>query len=586
MVVGINGSGARPTPAPPPPWAVAAIAAAALAAATGSVLLAVNSDHVTQPWLHASLFVWISLSYVLCGLVAWRRRPESRLGPLMVVAGFVTALSNLAWSNDPVVQSLGLALFDLLPVVLFMHVFLAFPDGRLRTRLDRVLVGCGYVVSTVGQTCVMAMGAFGADNPFTLVDWSGFAAVAYNAILLVISALALAALAVLVIRRRGRGRPRRRSVTLLLDAFALGLVMTAVLLTWGMLAGPGFIVVQRLTLLVLGLAPVAFLIGLLDTHLGRAGVGNLFVRLRDNPGDLRVVLAGTLRDPSLTLLYWLPQYATWADEDGQPADLPADRDGDRAATVIEHRGAPLAALVHDPSLREEPALLDAVTAAAAIALENGRLQAELRAHVEELRGSRARVLAAGQRERQRLERNLHDGAQQRLIALSLDLGLLESRLGSDPDARAALAKAKQEIAQSLDELRDVARGLHPAVLSGHGLAVAVESVIARAPVPVRLSVELDGRLPESVEVAAYYVVCESLANVGKHAKASLTTVDIQRDGDALVVEVVDDGIGGADTERGTGLRGLADRVEALGGRLRVWTPAGKGTRVRAEIPCG
>jgi signal transduction histidine kinase len=196
------------------------------------------------------------------------------------------------------------------------------------------------------------------------------------------------------------------------------------------------------------------------------------------------------------------------------------------------------------------------------------------------------VLEAGQRERQRLERNLHDGAQQRLIALSLDLGLLESRLGSDPAARAALAKAKQEIALSLDELRDVARGLHPAVLSGHGLAVAVESVIARAPVPARLTVTLDGRLPESVEVAAYYVVCESLANVGKHAKASLTTVDIERDGDTLVVEVVDDGVGGADTERGTGLRGLADRVEALGGRLRVWTPAGKGTRVRAEIPCG
>jgi len=584
MVVGINGSGARPIPAPPP-WAVAGIAAAALAAATGSVLLALTSDHVTRPWLQAGLFIWISLSYVLCGLVAWWRRPGSRLGMLMVVAGFGTALSNLAWSNDPVVQSIGL-IFDLMPLVLFMHVFLAFPDGRLSTPFDRALVGCGYVTAIAGQVCVMAIGAFGADNLFTLVQWSGFATRAYHAILVILSALALAAVAVLVIRRRNRGRPRRRAVTLLVDAFALGLVMTAVLLMWGMFAGPGFVVVQRLTLLVLGLAPVAFLIGLLDSHLGRAGAGNLFVRLRENPGDLRTVLAGTLRDPSLTLLYWLPQYTTWADEDGQPSELPADSDGNRAATVIEHDGAPLAALVHDPSLREEPALLDAVTAAAAIALENGRLQAELRAHVDELRGSRTRVLEAGQRERQRLERNLHDGAQQRLIALSLDLSLLEGRLRSDPGARAALVKAKREIAQSLDELRDVARGLHPAVLSGHGLAVAVESVIARAPVPVRLTIQLDGRLPESVEVAAYYVVCESLANVGKHARASLTTVDIQHDGHALVVEVVDDGIGGADTERGTGLRGLADRVEAVGGRLRVWTPTGKGTRVRAEIPCG
>ena len=582
MVIGITASVAPPRSAPPW-WVVAAIGAAALAGATGSVLLAVSSDHVSQPWLHAALFVWISLSYVLCGLVAWRRRPGSRLGPLMVVAGFAAALSNLAWANDPVVQSIGLS-FDLVPLVIFMHVFLAFPDGRLRTRFDRLLIGGGYLTAIAGQICVMAMGAFGADNPLTLVQWSGFATAAYHTILVVISALALAALVVLMIRRRTRGRPRRRAVTLLIDAFALGLVMTAVLLMWGMFAGPGFVVVQRLTLVVFGLAPVAFLIGLLDSHLGRAAAGNLFVRLRENPGDLRVVLAQTLRDPSLALLYWLPQYATWVDERGVPAALPAD--DDRAATVIEHDGAPLAALVHDPSLRDERELLDAVTAAAAIALENGRLQAELRAHVEELRGSRARVLEAGQRERQRLERNLHDGAQQRLIALSLDLGLLESRLGSDPSAREALAKAKQEIALSLDELRDVARGLHPAVLSGHGLAVAVESVVARAPVPARLTVTLDGRMPEPVEVAAYYVVCEGLANVGKHARASLTTVDIQRVDDTLIVEIVDDGVGGADTERGSGLRGLADRVEALGGRLRVWTPTGKGTRVRAEIPCG
>jgi signal transduction histidine kinase len=582
MVIGITGSGTRPRTAPSP-WAVAVIAVAAVAAAIGSYALAFRSDHLTQPLLHASLFVWISQAYILCGLVAWWRRPASRLGPLMVVAGFTAALSNLAWSNDPVVQSLGLV-FDLVPAILFIHVFLAFPDGRLLTRFDRFLVGCGYVVSVPGQIAVMLMGGFGTDNPFTLVEWTGFATVVYHAILMIISAVALAALAVLVRRRRGRGRPRRRAVTLLLDAFALGLVMIAVLLTWGMLAAPGFVIVQRVTLVVLGLAPLAFLIGLLDTYLGRAAAGNLFVRLRDNPDNLRAVLAQALRDPSLVLLYWLPQYDTWADEDGQPSALPDG--GTRAATVIEHDGAPLAALVHDPSLRDEPELLEAVTAAAAIALENGRLQAQLRAHVEELRGSRFRVLEAGQRERQRLERNLHDGAQQRLIALSLDLGLLESRLGSDPAAKDALAKAKQEIALSLDELRDVARGLHPAVLSGHGLAVAVESVVARAPVPARLTVRLDGRLPESVEVAAYYVVCESLANVGKHARASLTTVDIERVDDLLVVEVVDDGIGGADTERGTGLRGLADRVEALGGRLRVWTPAGRGTRVRAEIPCG
>ncbi len=169
-------------------------------------------------------------------------------------------------------------------------------------------------------------------------------------------------------------------------------------------------------------------------------------------------------------------------------------------------------------------------AAAGIALENGRLQAEQKAHLEELKGSRARVIEAGQKERQRLERNLHDGAQQRLVALSLELSLLEKQLAGDPDARARLDQARREIAVSLDELRAVARGLHPAVLSGHGLEVALQSIAANAPLPVRLTVALEGRLPEPIEVAAYYVVSESLANIGKHAHAESASIDVARAG--------------------------------------------------------
>ena len=258
----------------------------------------------------------------------------------------------------------------------------------------------------------------------------------------------------------------------------------------------------------------------------------------------------------------------------------------RATTLIDRNGKHVAALVHDPSLQDEPELLDAVTAAAGIAVENGRLQAELKARLVELRGSRARVIDAGQKERQRLERNLHDGAQQRLIALSLELSLLAQRVAADPDARKRVIQAREEIAISLEELRDVARGIHPAVLSGHGLEVALESMAARAPVPVRLIVDLDGRLHERLEVAAYYVVSESLANIAKHARATSASVNVTRNNGQVLVEIVDDGIGGADTEAGSGLRGLADRVESLGGRLRVWTPQGGGTRVKAEIPCG
>jgi signal transduction histidine kinase len=245
----------------------------------------------------------------------------------------------------------------------------------------------------------------------------------------------------------------------------------------------------------------------------------------------------------------------------------------------------VAALVHDASLDDEPELLNAVTAAAGIALENGRLHAELKARLEELRGSRARIVEAGQKERQRLERDLHDGAQQRLIASSLELGLLEERFDGDAEARTRLSRVREEIVTSLEELRAVARGLHPAVVSAHGLEIALEQLAARAAVPVQLSVEVDGRLPERVEVAVFYIVSESLANIGKHASATSAVVDVARTSGQVVVEVTDDGVGGADTERGSGLRGLADRVEALDGRLRVWSPKGGGTRLRAEMPC-
>jgi signal transduction histidine kinase len=333
------------------------------------------------------------------------------------------------------------------------------------------------------------------------------------------------------------------------------------------------------------LLELAFLAGLLDARLARTAVGDLVIELRSElaPAQLQTALARALRDPSLTLAYWLPDFRAYVDLGGRRVEVPSG-DG-RSTTPIDRNGERIAALVHDRALDDEPELLAAVGAAAGIALENGRLQAELAARLEEVRGSRARVLEAGQRERKRLERNLHDGAQQRLIALSLELGLLEQRLGDNPEAQTKIDAARREIALSLEELRDVARGLHPAVLTGHGLRVALESLAARAPVRVRLDLSVDGRLPEAVEVAAYYVVSESVTNVAKHAGADEARVSIARHDGGLVVEIVDDGVGGADTERGSGMRGLADRVEALGGHLRVWTPRGGGTRVVAEIPC-
>ena len=557
-------------------WFIAAV----LLAGFGGSLAFISASDIAP--VHAALILWIALSYSVSGLVAWWHRPANRIGPLMVLTGGVTLASTLYWSDSAVLHTVGVAL-DVMVLVLIVHVFLAFPTGRLRGRFERLVLTIGYVAALGAQLVVMLLDGLGPQQLLAVADQAEIAIVIHDVELVVISVVALVAVGILVARRRAGGRPLRRSFSLLIDSFALGLVAIAVLLVVGVLGGPAFPTIQQVSLAVLGLAPIAFLAGLLDARLARTSVGDLVMDLRGEPADLQTPLARALRDPSLELVYWLPQFGSWADQDGKEVELPTD--GARATTLIERDGKPVAALVHDPALRDEPELLDAVTAAAAIALENGRLQAELRANLDELRGSRARVIEAGQKERQRLERDLHDGAQQRLVALSLDLGVLESRLRDDPDANAILAKARDEVVVSLAELRDVARGLHPAVLSAHGLAVALESLAAHATVPVRLTVELDGRIAEPVEVAAYYVVSESLANIGKHARATSATVDVRRDDHQIVVEVVDDGIGGADTEQGSGLRGLADRVEALGGRLQVWTPHGRGTRVRAELPC-
>jgi signal transduction histidine kinase len=307
-------------------------------------------------------------------------------------------------------------------------------------------------------------------------------------------------------------------------------------------------------------------------------------RLTVDPAEAPVVARAGVSGPAW-LAVWLPRL------------LDGRHDAAMRVAPVAHSGELLGLLVvvrrpEEWFSEEDERVLAELARQVGLALHNVRLDSalqasldELRHKAEELQASRARIVAAADAERRRIERNLHDGAQQRLVALSLELSMLKKRLDADAEASTRLDHAHSEIALSLEELRDVARGLHPAVVSGHGLAVALESLAARATVPVRLNVELEDRLPEPVEVAAYYLVSESLANIGKHAQATSATIDVTRDNGEVVVEVVDDGIGGADTERGSGLRGLADRVEALDGRLRVWTPRGHGTRVRAEIPC-
>jgi signal transduction histidine kinase len=563
---------------------VSATALAGCAAATVCVLLVLDSNEGRAPVVHAALVGWITLAYILSGIVAWLRVPDNRFGPLMVAAGFAPLLSTLSVAGTDVPSTLGEAL-RLLPLVVFLHLFLAYPSGRLERWFERIVVAAAYVTAIGVELIWILLGGASPDNLLRIMDQPVAADAVRRVQIVALSALMLTGIGVLVARRRGAGRPLRRSLELLLDCFVLALVLMAFAILVVHFHESATEPVRAAMFGVLGLAPLVFLIGLLQARLARSAVGDLVVELRADPPprELRNALARALRDPSLTLAYWLPAFRTYADHDGRPVEI-SSQDGGRV-TLIDRDGTPVAAMLHDSALEDEPALLDAVSAAAAIALENARLNVELRARLDELRGSRARVIDAGQKERQRLERDLHDGAQQRLVALSLELGLLEEELESYPGAAAKLDSARRQIAISLEELRELASGIYPAVVTVHGLAVALEELAAHASIPVRLNVQIDGRLPEQLEVAAYYLVSESLANIGKHAQASSATIDVAKTNGDLVVEVLDDGIGGADTEFGSGLRGLADRVEALGGRLLVWSPRGGGTRVRGEIPC-
>jgi signal transduction histidine kinase len=301
------------------------------------------------------------------------------------------------------------------------------------------------------------------------------------------------------------------------------------------------------------------------------------------PGDtVRDALRRALADPDLDIVY--PRVGTggWVDEFGE-ATTPAAIAG-RAFTSIDRGGKPVAALIHHPALLSDPGRLQAATEAASLAIDNERLKAQLRAQLAEVNASRARIVDAGDRELRRVERNLHDGAQQRLVGLALMLRIASGKASGDSAMTELIADATRELDDALVELRELARGIHPALVDDAGIAGALETLAERPGVPVALHVDIPERLPQAVEVSAYYLVAEALTNVNKHANASRATVRaIVADG-ALHVVVSDDGAGGAGGAPGSGLEGLADRVKALGGRLVVDSEPGGGTIVSADIP--
>jgi len=564
------------------------IALTLVALAAGIVVVLVVAHEGSGSTLDAILGVGIGWSFVASGLVAWARRPANSIGLVMVLAGFLRLGAEFCTgSEQPVLYPVGHLLHDGFWIAV-AYVLLAFPSGRLDSALSRwILAGAGLVLPL--DLAWLLLGGDGEPRNALAVAQAWEAARAVQRAETGLVLLLVALLIVVLARRWGRASPRLRvAIAPVLWAGAAGFGFLLLTLADDTVGNPlGDIPMALLDLVLAGVA-VGFLVGLLRARLARAAVAELVVELGETaaPGDLRDALARALRDPSLALAYWLPDGNRYVDVDGRPFELPADSEC-RAVSVAERDGRKIAALVHDPALGEEPQLVQSVCAAAALALENERLQAELRARLEELRASRARIVDAADQARRRIERNLHDGTQQRLVSISMALGLAQAKLQSDPAAAGAVfGEARQGLSTALEELRELSHGIHPAILTERGLIAALDELTLRAAIPVELAVADTDRLPEQVEAAAYYVVSEALANVAKHAHATIARVRVQPAGGKVVIEVADDGIGGADASRGSGLRGLTDRVEALGGRLWLSTPPGQGTIVSAEIPCG
>jgi len=379
--------------------------------------------------------------------------------------------------------------------------------------------------------------------------------------------------------------PARRRAFLPSVAGCICLLLFVWLLVTDLVKGPRsqfMIVLAYSSMLVV---PAAFLAGLLRSRLARGGLAQLFRELAGTRGEeLRAALARTLGDPTLVLAYSLPNGPGHADAAGRAVLVPPVT-ADRSSVPIEVEGREVAAIVYDAALDDDPEMIEAVRAAAAMALENERLLARSDARLAEVQASRQRIVAAGDAERRRLERNLHDGAQQRLVAVALQLRMIQSDIRRDPaQAEELVAAASDELANSLQELRELARGIHPASLD-HGLEPALASLASRATVPTAVACDGPEHVPKAVELAVYFVACEALANVGKYAHATTASVRLSRTPDGVAVEIADDGVGGATAAVGSGLHGLADRVAALDGRLLVTSPPGAGTVITAELPC-
>jgi len=488
-----------------------------------------------------------------CGLWGWRQRPGELRWPLLALAGLTWFAANFADAGIAGVASLAGAL-------VFLHrgplVHAACSGRGVRSPLALVTIAFGYAdalgLGGGGTTVVVAV---------LLAAVGGAGAIA---------------------RVRGATGPA-------------GLELGAVAALAGGLGLAGAVALSGVTADASPLTTYAYDAALCGTALmlaaaaarearTRATVADLVVELGPGRGSsvARDALAHALGDPDLEIGYWLADSGLFADRYGRELSLPGAGAG-REVTIVEHGGEQIAALVHARAALDDPALAAAVRDAAGLVLANAGLQVAAERQLEELRASRRRLVAARDEQRRRLERRLHDGAQRHLRDVAAAVRDVRATTAAGGAEDELLDLIDSELAQAQSELRELARGIHPRALSEQGLAAALAALAERAPFPVELRPPAEP-LPAPVEAAAYFVCSEALANVAKYARASRARCEVTHRDGRVAVAVSDDGIGGADPGLGSGLRGLADRVIALGGELHIASPPGAGTTVTADLP--
>ncbi|MCZ2405058.1 two-component sensor histidine kinase [Paenarthrobacter sp. Z7-10] len=540
-----------------------------------------------------AMFLGVGLAFVAAGMTAWRSRPSRNPGVLLVAAGLLWLAGGLRRSNDPVAFTIGVSL-TLMYQPPLLQLALSFPSGVLRTQWEKTFVVFFYVswafIAVAGwaffdPTLHTAFGTSTSRNLLLIRDSPDTTTAIGNAARVFQICVGLAIFAVLIYRWHA-GTPAYRAVFLplwlavIVKTGATIWISLAVVQLSGSLSYTALLWQYPATAMV----PLAVLFGLWRYRFARGTLGDLMVEIGAAPLSEGLVraLRRSVHDPTLSLWQWSEALQQYVDDHGMPRMLPDGETG-RAAMVLERRGTPFGALVFDETLREQPQLLAALRSATALSLENQRMEEQLRNQLIDVRRSRERIVTAGDHRRRQLERDLHDGAQQRLVAVVLGLSRAQRLTGSE-DVRALIEQAGRELRDALVELRELARGVYPPSLRERGLIGAVTALAERVPLPIQVVADLPDQPPPPVELAAYFICAEAVTNAVKYASATRIQLTVATDAGQLSITISDDGIGGADPSSEGGLLGLADRAAALGGSLEVHSPVGQGTTVRARLP--